>query len=64
LIDYSALNNNSDIEEAIRWTKEYKLTTIPCSVFYPNKTDHKVLRVCFAKDEETLLRGAEILSRI
>jgi methionine aminotransferase len=58
------MNQNDDVAEAIRWTKEYKLTTIPCSVFYPNKTDHKVLRVCFAKDEGTLLRGAEILSEI
>jgi methionine aminotransferase len=64
LLDYSAMNQNDDVAEAIRWTKEYKLTTIPCSVFYPNKTDNKVLRVCFAKDEATLDMGAEVISGI
>ncbi len=64
LLDYSAMNQNDDVAEAIRWTKEYKLTTIPCSVFYPNKTDNKVLRVCFAKDESTLQLGADVISGI
>jgi methionine aminotransferase len=40
------------------------VTTIPCSVFYPNQLDEKVLRVCFAKDDDTLERAAEILSQI
>jgi aspartate/methionine/tyrosine aminotransferase len=33
-------------------------------VFYREAPGHKVLRFCFAKSEETLARGAEILSRI
>jgi hypothetical protein len=33
-------------------------------VFYANPRYEKVLRFCFAKSDETLRRGAEILCRI
>jgi len=33
-------------------------------VFYREPPGHKVLRFCFAKSEETLARGAEILSKL
>jgi hypothetical protein len=33
-------------------------------VFYRQPPNHKVLRFCFAKSEETLARGAEILCKI
>lgn len=64
LLNYKNITDKSDIEVAIEWTKKYKVTTIPCSVFYPNQLDEKVLRVCFAKDDDTLERAAEILSQI
>jgi methionine aminotransferase len=34
---------------------------VPISVFYHDKTDNRVLRFCFAKNEETLTKAAEIL---
>ena len=37
---------------------------LPVSVFYHNKTDHNVVRFCFAKKVETLERAAEKLCRI
>lgn len=64
LINYSKLDRRDDTEVAIDWTKKYGITTIPCSVFYPNKLDEKVLRVCFAKDDETILQAARILNSI
>ena len=64
LLNYKNITDKSDIEVAIEWTKKYKVTTIPCSVFYPNQLDEKVLRVCFAKDDATLARAAEVLSAI
>jgi len=33
-------------------------------VFYREPPAHRVLRFCFAKSEETLARGAEILCKI
>jgi len=45
-------------------TKEKKVASIPISVFYPDAFDQKVLRLCFAKQEETLEKAAEILCKI
>ena len=64
LLDYRAISNENDLDLAQRWTREKKLASIPVSSFYKEKTDHKLLRFCFAKSDETLLRGAEILNSI
>lgn len=64
LLEYSRITDESEIDFAIRMTKEFKLASIPVSVFYHKKTDNKVLRFCFAKKEDTLKKAAEILCRI
>jgi methionine aminotransferase len=64
LLDYRNISDEKDTDLAIRLTKEFKVASIPVSVFYQNKKDDKVLRFCFAKSEETLEKGAEILNRI
>ncbi|MCI3952217.1 MAG: putative aminotransferase [Burkholderiales bacterium] len=61
---YDAVSDEKDTDLAIRLTKEYGVASIPVSVFYREPPPHKVLRFCFAKSEETLARGAEILCRI
>ncbi|HSC95213.1 MAG TPA: methionine aminotransferase [Burkholderiales bacterium] len=61
---YDAISNERDMDLAIRLTKERGVASIPVSVFYRKPPDHKVLRFCFAKSEQTLARGAEILCRI
>ena len=64
LLNYSKITDESEIDFAVRMTKEYKLASIPISVFYHNNDDNKVLRFCFAKEEKTLEKAAEILCRI
>ncbi len=64
LLDYSAISNENDYEFAIRLTKEFKVASIPVSVFYKDKTDNKVLRFCFAKEESTLALAAERIKSI
>jgi methionine aminotransferase len=64
LLNYSQISEEPDEEFAIRLTKEFKVASIPVSVFYHNPVQNKVLRFCFAKEEETLLRAGDILSRI
>lgn len=54
LYGYSDITDENEKDFAIRLTKEYKVATIPTSVFYKNGTDNKVLRFCFAKKESTL----------
>jgi methionine transaminase len=61
LADYSALTKERDVDLARRLTCEAKLAAIPVSVFYQSDPDDRVLRFCFAKDDATLRRAAEIL---
>ncbi|MBI4204810.1 MAG: methionine aminotransferase [Betaproteobacteria bacterium] len=61
---YDAVSDEKDTDLAIRLTREYGVASIPVSVFYREPPAHKVLRFCFAKSEDTLARGAEILCRI
>lgn len=64
LLDYSDITDENDVSFAERLTKEKGIASIPVSVFYNAKTDNKVLRFCFAKNDDTLEKGAEILCRI
>lgn len=64
LLGYNNITDESETDFAIRLTKEFKVASIPVSVFYHNNTDNKVLRFCFAKTEKTLKIAADILCRI
>ena len=61
---YDAISDERDTDLAIRLTREYGVAAIPVSAFYRKPPPHKVLRFCFAKSEQTLAKGAEILCRI
>lgn len=69
LVDYSALFSDSDVVLAERLTREAKLASIPISVFYGTdqtalSESQRFLRLCFAKDDATLERGADILAAL
>jgi methionine aminotransferase len=64
LLDYSSFSDEKDTELAIRLTKEFGIASIPVSVFYSSDVDTKMLRFCFAKDNETLERAAEKIHAI
>ncbi len=64
LLEYSDISDEAEMDFAVRLIKEYKIASVPVSPFYHNKDDHKVLRFCFAKQEKTLKKAAEILCRI
>ena len=61
LLDYSRFSNETDIDLARRLTREAKLASIPISGFYETDPGHRMLRFCFAKDDDTLRRAADIL---
>ncbi len=64
LLDYAIITDEGDVAFAERLTKDYKIASIPVSVFNLNQQDDNVLRFCFAKTEDTLKRAAEILCGI
>jgi len=64
LLDYSRISEEKETDFAIRLTKEFKVASIPVSVFYHKLTENKVLRFCFAKGEDTMDKAANILCKI
>ena len=64
LLSYEGISDLPETEMAVWMTKEKKLTPIPVSVFYKDGTDQKLLRFCFAKGDETLIKAGEILSNM
>ena len=64
LYDYSAISNEGDVEFAKRLTEVHGVATIPVSAFYQSGQDHKVVRFCFAKKEETLKKAVDKLKQI
>ncbi|MCO4821408.1 MAG: aminotransferase class I/II-fold pyridoxal phosphate-dependent enzyme [Flavobacteriaceae bacterium] len=63
-LNYANITEENDYEFAVRLTKEKGIASIPFSVFNVNRLDEKMLRFCFAKTDDTLKRGAEILNSI
>jgi methionine aminotransferase len=64
MLNYAKITQERDVDFAIRLTKEYKVASIPTSVFYKMKTDNNMLRFCFAKSNETLEKAAEKLMKV
>lgn len=63
MLDFSEISKESDIAFAERLTKEFKIATIPTSVFNEAGKDFKQIRVCFAKTDETLAKAAKLLQQ-
>lgn len=64
LLDYTEITEMNDVEFAKKLTIENGIASIPISVFYPNKEDNKVLRFCFAKEDDLLIKAGKILCKI
>jgi len=61
---YAAISNESDKIFSARLVTELGIATIPMSAFYQDGTDHKVIRLCFAKKKETLEAAAVCLQKL
>jgi len=70
LVDYSAISDQNDVEFSHWLTQEVGVAAIPLSPFYQADVldeyhqKHKVLRLCFAKNDDTLLKAAAVLSQL
>lgn len=54
MVSYGHFTQELDYDLAVRLTKEIGVASIPVSVFFSDKKDHKILRFCFAKDDSEL----------
>ncbi len=70
LLDYSAISTLDDREFCYWLTIEIGIAAIPLSPFYANNRQDKnqyngkVIRLCFAKHDDTLRKAAEILCQL
>ena len=63
-LDYTQLSQENDVAYAHHLTKNKGLATIPLSAFYHDQFDQKILRLCFAKRDETLEQALRILQNL
>lgn len=63
-VSYDQIADLSDVEMANHLTQVKGVAAIPVSAFYLRKTDHRVLRFCFAKTDETLNKALDILCKL
>ena len=60
---YEQISDASDMDFAMRLTREVGVAVIPLSAFYLEKQDTKTIRVCFCKKAETLENAARKLAQ-
>jgi len=63
-VTYEKLSDGNDRQLAERLTIEAGVASIPVSAFYDQITNYKTLRFCFAKNDETLLKAADLLKTV
>jgi methionine aminotransferase len=65
LVDYSALSDLPDTEFALDLIRRHGVATIPVSPFCtPPPPGERLVRLCFAKEDATLVAAAERLARL
>lgn len=66
LVDYAAIRPDLNDVDMAQWlTREHGVASIPVSVFYRTPVaQQRLIRLCFAKREETLREAADKLCRI
>lgn len=64
LADYSALSDRDDVSFCEWLTREAGVAAIPLSVFCADPFPHRLIRLCFAKQEATLDAAAERLCQL
>ncbi|MBE8721658.1 methionine aminotransferase [Sphingobacterium pedocola] len=64
LVDYSSISDQNELSFAQYLTKEYKVAMVPVSAFYSGTCNQHLLRICFAKKEETLASAVQYLKKL
>jgi len=64
LVRYNKVSNKSELEFARWMTEQVGVASIPISVFYKQLTEQHLVRLCFAKNEQTIDQAAEKLCQL
>jgi len=64
LLDYSDVSDLNGVDFCHWLVEQAGVAAIPLSVFYKQPSNDKVIRLCFAKNDETLIEAAQILCQL
>lgn len=64
LVDYSQISQLSDLEFCHWMANEIGVVAIPLSPFYDQKNSSRVVRLCFAKNDETLIEAGKRMTQL
>ncbi|KZN56321.1 methionine aminotransferase [Pseudoalteromonas luteoviolacea] len=64
LLDYSDISDVDDVTFCQQLVEQIGVAAIPLSVFYDKPNGDKIIRLCFAKETETLIAAAEKLCQL
>ena len=64
LARFRGFSDESDNDFVLRLIRDARVATIPLSAFYTDGTDSGLIRLCFSKDDATLIEGARRLCEI
>ncbi|MED7788476.1 aminotransferase class I/II-fold pyridoxal phosphate-dependent enzyme [Francisella sp. 19X1-34] len=64
VLDYSQVSNEDDYTFATKLIKEHGIGLVPLSSLFENNPNNRLLRLCFAKKNYTIIEGAKILAQI
>lgn len=63
-VKYDKISVKNDFDFATELTINHKVASIPFSAFYKDKLNENVIRLCFAKKNETLEKAVENLAKL
>lgn len=63
-VNYGSISTMNDVEFCKQLTTEHRVAAIPISVFNDSGKDQKIIRFCFAKDDETIIKATDLLCKI
>lgn len=63
-LKYDKISDKNDFDFATELTVNHKVASIPFSAFYKDKLNENVIRLCFAKKNETLEKAIENLAKL
>ncbi|MDK1290539.1 methionine aminotransferase [Pseudoalteromonas umbrosa] len=64
LLDYSDISDVDDVTFCQQLVEQIGVAAIPLSVFYDKPNGDRIIRLCFAKETETLIAAAEKLCQL
>lgn len=64
LLSYQGISDRSEMEFAQQLTIKHGVATVPIAAFYSEPCEQKLVRLCFAKDSDSLAKAIDLLQKV